>query len=270
MKVIKLLPLILSAVVALTSCKKELDFEYHDIPALPVIEGCLTPDGVRVSLTATTPMGEAMDRTRYTNAQMSLLDLTSGESVTLLPDAENYFTAPIEGVPGHDYQLSVSRDGRQYSAVATMYDAPTWLSLEFNWISMPYDDVAVLQGKFLEDPAVPDECFWIRIYRNGEIYLWAAMDDRSSDNGVLTFSIMTSRRDVDEEDDDEVLYDGDTVSCTLCRISRAMLEYLDALGNDSNGPVMFTEDMALGYFMATTPTSLSIDFHPDLIPNYND
>lgn len=46
---------------AMTSCEKELDFKYHDIAPLTVIEGELTPDGAKVGITLTTPMAEPMD-----------------------------------------------------------------------------------------------------------------------------------------------------------------------------------------------------------------
>ena len=38
--------------------------------------------------------------------------------------------------------------------------------------------------------------------------------------------------------------------------------------NDSNGPAMFSGDKCLGYFMATSPVSESIAFHPDEIPEF--
>ena len=62
----------------LVSCEKELDISYHNIDPLPVIEAELTPDGARVGITMTTPMGEPMDRTRLTDAVVTLTDLTDG------------------------------------------------------------------------------------------------------------------------------------------------------------------------------------------------
>lgn len=109
---------------------------------------------------------------------------------------------------------------------------------------MPYDNVAVLQGKFSDDAATDGDCYWVRLYRNGEIYTWAEMDDRTAEDGICTFMLMTSRQDTDEEDDDMVLVDGDVVTCTVCRISRAMHDYLEALKNGSNGSRLFTGDVA--------------------------
>ena len=79
---------------------------------------------------------------------------------------------------------------------------------------------------------------------------------------------MTSRKDTDEEGDDEVLFDGDVMTFTVTQISKEMHDYLEALQNDSNGPAMFSGPRVLGYFLASSPVSRSITFHPDLIPEY--
>ena len=141
-------------------------------------------------------------------------------------------------------------------------------SLEFNWIKMPYDQVAVFQGRFYDDEATEGDCYWIKLYRNGKIYQWGEMDDRSAVDGISTFITMTTRKDTDDEDDDTVLFDGDVLTCTVLPVSRAMHDYLEALQNDSNGPAMFSGDKCLGYFVATSPVSASIVFRHDEIPEY--
>lgn len=254
--------------LVLTSCEKELDIDYHDIAPITVIEGELTPDGVRVGLTLTTPMDEPMDRTCLTDALVTLDDLTEGQSYALSPDPEDFYVNDVAGIPGHDYRLSVERDGCLYEEVTTMF-APTEITgLEFNWIKMPYDHVAVLQVRFHDNPLVNGECYWVKIYRNGELYQWQELDDQRVDDGEVSYTIMTSRRDTDAEDDDEVLYDGDVVTCTVCPVTRDMYNYLETLRNDSNGPAMFTGPLCLGYFLASTPATATITFHPDKIPEY--
>lgn len=71
---------ILAAILmtALTGCEKELDFKYHDIDPIVVIEGELTPDGAKVGITMTTPMDEPMDRTHLTDATVRIEDITEG------------------------------------------------------------------------------------------------------------------------------------------------------------------------------------------------
>ncbi len=250
------------------SCEKELDFEYHDIDPLTVIEAELTPDGVKVGITYTTPMDEPIDRTRLTDAMVTLTDLTDGTVYNLQPDATGFFVDATPGIAGHDYRLVVERDGCRYEADATMYPPVEIESLEFKWIKMPYDYVAVFEGRFYDNATSNGDCYWVKLYRNGEIYQWSEIDDRGAVDGVCTFFTMTTRKDTDEEDDADVLYDGDVMTCTISPISRPMHDYLEALQNDSNGPAMFSGDVCLGYFIATSPVADSIVFHPDELPEY--
>ncbi|MDE6560758.1 MAG: DUF4249 domain-containing protein [Muribaculaceae bacterium] len=255
-------------IIAMSSCSKDLDFKYHDIDPLTVIEAELTPGGSRVAITLTTPMDEPMDRTRLTDATVTLRDLSTDTEFLLRVDRDGYFTDPTPGIPGHDYRLTVQRGTAIYEAETHMYPPTEIVSLEFNWINMPYDQVAVLQAQYLDDPSTDQECYWVKLYRNGEIYSWQEQDDRGAVDGVATFFTMTSRRDTDEEEDDEVLFDGDEMTFTVTQISKAMHDYLEALQHDSNGPAMFTGPRILGYFLASSPVSRTITFHPDQIPEY--
>ncbi|MDE7336127.1 MAG: hypothetical protein K2N10_07450, partial [Muribaculaceae bacterium] len=179
-----------------------------------------------------------------------------------------YYRNPDAGIDGHRYRLTVERNGQSFESETRMFGPTTIESLEFNWISMPYDDVAVLQGRFTDDTATTGDCYWVKIYRNGKIYQWGEVDDRGAVGGLCTYLTMTSRKDTDAEDDESVLFDNDVVTMTVCRISKEMHNYLEALANDSNGPAMFTGSRCLGYFLASSPAEKTIVFHPDEIPNY--
>lgn len=254
-----LLPILL---MLFGSCEKELDFKYHDIPALPVIEAELTPEGAKVALTMTTPMADPMDLTRYTDAQITLTDLDSSRIEFLSPDDSGYFVNPTPGIPGHHYRLDVEWNDKKYSATTLMYPSTQILSLEFQWINMPYDQVAVFQAQFEDDATTMGDCYWVKLFRNGKSYCWMELDDRGAVDGVGTCMTLTTRRDLSEEEEPSIIEEGDLIDVTICRISREMHDYLEALQNDSNGPAMFEGDKCLGYFMATSPVSDSLIFHP--------
>ncbi|MDE6229964.1 MAG: DUF4249 domain-containing protein [Muribaculaceae bacterium] len=254
---------------ALTACEKEIDFDYIDIEPLTVIEAELTPEGSVVAITLTTPMDEPMNRTRLTDATVTLTDLDADTTISLIPDADGNYVDPTPGAVGHRYRLSVERRGAVHEAETEMFGPAEIIGAEFNWIAMPYDDVAVFQAQFRDNPSTTGNCYWTKIFRNGKIYQWGEMDDRGAIGGVATYFTLTSRKNTDEEDDDTVLFDGDTVTVTVCPITRAMHAYLEALANDSNGPAMFTGPRCLGYFMASSPTSATVVFHPDEIPTFS-
>lgn len=255
-------------VLLLTGCEKEIDFDYIDIEPLTVIEANLTPEGIVVAITETTPMAEPMNQLPLTDATVTLADLDKRTAITLQTDSTGNYVDSTPGIAGHRYRLSVERNGNTHEAETVMFAATDIVSAELNWISMPYDEVAVFQGQSLDDSSTHGDCYWVKLYRNGKIYKWGEIDDRGATDGLVTYFTFTSRKDTDQEDDEDVLYDGDILTFTVSPVTREMHSYLEALSNDSNGPAMFTGPRCLGYFMASSPTSVSIIFHPDEIPSF--
>lgn len=259
---------ILIILITMQGCKKELDIKYKDIDPILVIEGQLSQNGANVRLTQTTPMDEPMNVTPITDAEVILKDLTEGTFLTLYPDDSGSFVSDIPGTEGHTYELNVTHGSGHYSAQCEMRAAAEILSVEFNWIKMPYDYVAVLQVSFKDNPSISGECYWVRLYRNGEAYMWNIKPDMYAQEGVINDVFMTSRKDLDEEDDATALRDGDVITATVSAISREMYDYLEAVSSDSNGPTMFNGDFCLGYFLATPISKESVVFRPDQIPYY--
>lgn len=258
--------LIIILCVGLTvGCKKELDFTYRDIPAIPVIEAELTCYGAKVVVTQTTPMDEPMNRDHMTeDVVVKLTDNDSGESFTLEPDSVGIFVSAYEGVIGHIYRLDVTIGQKCFTCEERMRAPVDSVSLAMSWIQMPYDDVAVLQVEFPDiDPETDGSCYWIRVKRNGDAYMWRAVKDIMATEGIVTDVMMTSRRDISEEDDATVLVDGDELEVSVTTISRVMYDYLVAIGSDSNGHMMFDGDFCLGYFLTGGVTEASIVFHPE-------
>lgn len=254
--------ILLILIVLMTSCEKELDFKYHEVDSQIVIEGAITQQGASVLITETTPMDEKLDLTPVTDADVVACDLNTGERRILYPNESGYFADDIPGEIGHEYRINVSYRGKSFEAECEMKPASQILGMEFQWIKMPYDYVAVLQVSFT-DSDKDDDCYWIRLYRNEEPYMWIVSDDRRALNGVISEVVMTSRKDLDEEDEKSMLKDGDVVSASVAPISRSMYDYLNAIQADSNGPQMFTGDFCLGYFLAAPISVSSIEFKPD-------
>lgn len=263
----QLLPALILAAASLASCEKEIDFKYHDIPPEPVIEGLLTDEGVSVRLTQTVATDEPFSPALTAGAEVTVTDLTEGLDYRLTPDSASVFTSgALRGIPGHTYSLTVRKDDRSYTCESTMLGAVKIVSAEFNWIKMPYDDVAILKVMFTAS-ADPMTCYWMRVYRNGEVYEWQGIDGRNVENGLVTGMMMTSRRDIDEEDEGEVLREGDVVDIEVMQVSRHMYDYLNSLNNgDYNGLRLFSGSSCLGYFLAAPVALTSVIYDPAAIP----
>ncbi len=259
---------LLILIVFFVSCEKELDFKYHDVESQTVIEGAVTQQGTSVLITETTPMDEKLDLTPITNANVVISDLSTGEKRNLYPNASGRYADNVPGIVGHDYRINVSYEEKSFEAECKMPSISQILGLEFQWIKMPYDYVAILQVTFTDNDT-EDDCYWIRLYRNDEPYMWIVSDDRRAVNGVINEVVMTSRKDLDEEDEKSALRDGDVVLASVAPISREMFDYLNAIQADSNGPRMFTGDYCLGYFLAAPISEATIVFKPDKMTVFN-
>lgn len=250
-----------SLALMLCSCEKELAFEYHFEPPKTVIEGTLDQDGAKVALTLTTPMDEPLDRTRLTDATVTVEDLNTGCVRSLLPDADGYFTDAIPGEPGHSYRLKVARGGVTYTSDCLMKAPTEILEMKFRWVKMPYDHVAALRISLADIPG-EESYYWVRLLRNGKGYQWMFINDKGMEDGTVMGATFTTRMDVDEEDEKNRLVDGDVVTAIVAPVSLGMIDYLVALGNDSNGPAMFSGGFCLGYFLAAPVCEKSVVFHP--------
>lgn len=264
----KILQYILSASVLLilSSCEKEIDFEYKDVPEQLVIEGLLTQDGVSVRLTKTVPTDEPFNDNTVTDAEVTVVDKTDGESCSLVTNEKGEFSYPgLLGETGHEYELTVTIGEDSYTSTSRMLPKSEIVSAEFNWIKMPYDDVAVLKVQFTVVKDMNTQ-YWLRVFRNGEPYEWQAIESRNAVDGLVTGMMMTSRKDIDEEDDDTVLKDGDQIDIEVFPISKEMGDYLNSLNNgDYNGNRMFSGSYCLGYFLAAPVSRTQLIFHPDQI-----
>ncbi len=260
--------LVLLPAVVLSSCEKELDFEYHEVESPLVIEAVLADDGPSVRLTHTTPMNEPMDLSPVAGALVSLTDLTTGETRALPLRDDGAYGDDISGVPGHEYMMDVKAGDKNFRASCKMAHGTEIVDMFFQWIKMPYDYVAVLQVSFREVPGDTDNCYWIRILRNGEAYSWGVADRQVAEAGIINVVTMTSRRDIDEEDESDVLRDGDEVTALVIPVSRRMADYLTALELDSNGPRMWAGDYCLGYFLAAPVAEKHVIYHPDQLTHY--
>lgn len=257
----------LIAIIVLTSCEKEIEFKYKDIPEQQVIEGLLTQEAVSVRLTKTVPTDEPFSQNTVTEASVIIFDKTAGEEYALAPDETGTFTSTgFVGKTGQEYELTVSIGECNYTSSSRMLSPSEIVSAEFNWIKMPYDDVAVLRVQFTEDDE-PRTNYWLKVYRNGEIYDWQAIDSRNAVNGLVTGLMMTSRKNIDEEDADTVLKDGDMIDIEVMPISKIMADYLNSLNNgDYNGYRMFSGAFCLGYFLAAPIARTQLIYHPEQIP----
>lgn len=270
-----ILPLLAAAVFS--SCEKDIDFDYHELDPITVIEANLSDTHTSVIITETTPVDEPMNRTRYTDATVLLTDLTTSESTLLTPDTEDTYTFPGAGIPGHSYKLTVDRSGKHYEATSAMLMPAKLLSFHFYRVAMPMEmSMIVSQVIFIDPPDTRGDCFIVRFFRNGELLSMGTISDiQATTQGLLIASTMMPDRysmpegyDIDDESLKKLLRDGDEITVSVTPVERGYYDYLVALKSGSNGPRMFDGDFCLGYFLAAPESEATLIYDHTTVPEY--
>ena len=255
----------------LTSCKKEIDFDFHETESLVVIEGRVTNEGSSVVITKSRSVTDSVRPHCLTGALVTIS--ADGKTTTLPYDAStDSYCSSLKGVAGTTYELSVDLDGHHYEASAYMSAPAPILSAGFYWMTV-LDERMLVYELWAVDP-YPSERnqYWYRVDRIShhphfegkqatEPYRWGVIDDRGFPPGKVFIDIMsTSEKAMDEDEEEQwksILYDGDSITCQLMTIDRPVYDYFSSLRAGQSGganPRSNITGGCLGYFAAGTVT----------------
>lgn len=266
----KILFIILS-VVALTSCKKEIDFDFNEIEPLVVIEGRVTNEGSKVLIT---PSRSVTDSIHPRCLQGATVTISAEGNTIILPydEASDSYYSPFSGVAGTTYQLSVDYDGHHYEASALMMEPAPIISADFYWMAMLDERMLVYELWALDPYPSQRNQYWYRIdrithhphfegKRMTEPYRWGILDDRGCPPGYVFLDMMSaSEKTMDKDEEDRwksILYDGDSITCQLMTIDRPVYDYFSSLRAGQSGganPRTNISGGCLGYFAAGSVT----------------
>ncbi len=256
----------------LLSCRKEIDFDYNEVSPIVVVEGRVTNEGTRVTITKSRSVSDSVKGNCLTGAVVVVGGNGFSETVDYDPKARCYHST-MRGRTGESYHLSVDFEGHHYEGEATMPIAAPVLSSEFVWFSV-IDERMVVYELWARD-ANPEErnYYWYRMDRishhphfmgrqKSEPYRWGVFSNRGNPPGLIYRDIwcMSERMaDEDEEDNwDRILYEGDTVTFQLMSIDRGTYDYFTSLRAGQRGganPVSNLTGGCMGYFTAGSLTN---------------
>lgn len=262
----RILYIILSA-MALTACKKEIDFDFNEVDPIVVIEGRVTNEGTAVRIT---PSRSVTDSVHARCLAGAVVTITADGTTTTLPyDASSdSYRSSMTGVAGTTYYLNVDFNGHHYEASSYMFPSAPILSTDFFWMSVLDNRMLVYELWAIDPDPTERNHYWYRIDRishhphfegktTTEPYRWSVIDDRGCPPGKVFIDIMTTSEkemDKDEEEDwDRILYDGDTITCQLMTIDLSVYDYFSSLRAGQRGganPRSNITGGCLGYFAA--------------------
>ena len=255
--------IIIGAAIALTSCEKVIDIDYHSSEPLYVAEGILSQDKTTVTLTTTQQMKENTQQGHYVeNALVVVSCKKEGSSDTLRYTRKGIYTSTYAGMPGLTYDIDIFVDGHHFTSSSTMQEAPVMKSLRFVWKEMLGERILFADLR-IDDIPNQSNYYFMHLYRNGVGYRWAVQSDEHKHNAELqTLFSCTSQRDMDKGDED-ALRDGDHIRLEVRSIDRRTYDYLYSLqGMDNKGsnPIANFTGGCLGYFSACHIKSRSLIF----------
>ncbi len=254
-----------------TACEKEIDFDYHEIDPLVVIEGRVTNEGSEVKITHSRSVNDSVQGKTLPGATVVIT--CDGHKETLsYHHADNCYKSSMKGQVGKTYQLSIDFDGEHYESISTMPAPAPIISTQFYWMKV-LDERLLVNILWAADPH-PDtrDYYYFRMDRRSshphalaksknhpKAYRWNVFDDRGNPPGLVYRDIhcmMERTAEEDEEDNwDRILYPGDTVTIQLMTIDQPTFDYFRTLNSGQGGganPVSNISGGCLGYFTAAS------------------
>jgi hypothetical protein len=239
-----------------TACSKVIDVDLNSADPQYVVEGAVTKGETvhRVSITRTLNFDEVGPFPAVSNAVVTITDNLGNSEVLVLVEPGIYETVAYPGVEGRTYTITVSVDGKVFTAQSTMP------------FQVPFDDLTVFPIIFgsdtlntlvpvRQDPAGIENYYQFVTYENGErVEGIQIQDDQLSDGQQQLQPIFNGE-----------LQPGDSEEVIMYCIDKPVFKYFFSLDASNSGnssapanPVSNFGKACLGYFSARTSESRSI------------
>jgi hypothetical protein len=251
--------------VSVNSCTKVINIDLNDSSPRIIIEGNISdqPSSCFVRISKSVNYNVPNIFPPVTGANVTIADNLGNSSVLTESYAGYYSAGSFSGIPGRSYSVSVTIEGRSYSATSAMpYPVPVDSISQDLFLFGNFGGngkIKFVKIQYL-DPAGKKD-----FYRFIEIINSKPTDAILVDNDVLRDG-ETITQDIIRRDPS--LQTGDTVQILLQTIDKQVFTYFEQLNqtlNDFGGqtatpanPVSNFNNGALGYFSAFAVTSATI------------
>ncbi len=241
----------------LTSCEKEIELDYKSVDGLYVIEGNLDSSTAVVQITQTRDMSAPANTEFIENAVVTIIN-PHGDQSTLNYAGDGVYNLPM--LPTNDfgaYQLNVSIDGENFSAISEIIDAaPQIVSTKYKWIEPEHSEEKRIQYRIsIQDRANMDNFYKYEIMINDSLRHWGVTKDSNRDGNMIEISMQTRS--------EENFTNGDKIRTEIQSINRVVYDYLYSVllsERTSSNPIDYFDGGCLGYFSAHNSTIIDYVF----------
>jgi hypothetical protein len=247
------------ALLAIAACKKVINVDLNNVTPQIVIEGnidnTLGVQPVVVKITKTVNFSADNVFPPVRGATVIITDSTTGRSFSLNEtDSGVYTTFQLSGIPKHTYILSVTAEGKQYTAKSTMPGTVGLDSVTFAENTDFNNKKEINAVVNFQDPTAAGNNYQFTEYLNGKLVPNIfVFEDRLSNGRYIEQPLFN---------DSAYLQKGDTLTLSMYCVDRSIYNYFFTLLNvtgDNNfqsatpaNPNTNFSNGALGYFSAHT------------------
>ena len=268
MKNLRLIPLLLMLILT-ASCEKEIPLDYRTVRPIYVAEVEMTADDITARLSTTRGVEEQRPDSGFVDhAVVTVRQEGTNWTDTLENRGRGRYALFYFAYPGKEYIVDIEIDGRHYQSSSTMHSMPQVNSFQLVWQDVLTEKMLFADLRLQDNPN-ENNYYFMHLYRNNVGYRWAIMDDRANPGAELQqlFSC-TTKRQMDEGTDSDVLHNGDQLRMEVRSIDRRAYDYLYSLqlmDNSGTNPIANFSGGLLGYFSAFQQVTLQMPFHQDSI-----
>lgn len=260
MKAIQFKPTVLGALLLLTliftACSKVIDVDLNSADPQYVVEGAVTKGETvhRIAITRTLNFDEVGPFPAVNNAVVTISDDAGNSEVLTLVEPGIYATANLLGVEGRIYTITVSVDGKVFTAQSTMPVQVPYTELTVFPVVFGSDTINTLIPQRV-DPAGIANYYQFNTYQNGErLEGIQIQDDEFTDGQEQLQPLFLGEFET-----------GDTAKVTMFCIDKPVFKYFFSLDASNSGnssapanPVSNFGKVCLGYFSARTSETHSV------------
>lgn len=226
----KLLTLVISAVLLLSSCEKIIELELENAEPVVVIDGGIS-DVLGHQLVKVSKTSDFTDPNQFNGLSGAMLMLTRSDgTITNFTEISpgTYQTPKMRGMPGTSYQLDVTVEGRTYSAKSTMPKKVVLDSLTFKQFSFFGTSNTYIAVNY-NDPRLTENQYRYILKVKGKTVDEKVSEDRFYNGNKVSDAIFFELED---------LVRGDSLLVEFQCIDRNVYRYFFSLGqiNNSSGP----------------------------------
>ena len=245
--------------ILLSSCKKDIEIDYHQVAPIYVVEASVSNEGMEARISQTNNMDDNSTTSNIDNAVVVVTG-SDGSSKTLTYSKNGIYKSSAVGVPGVEYTIDIQFDGHHFTSSSIMQKMPKMNNFRFIRKKIVTENYQMGE-LLLQDIPNEENWYFMHIYRNHLGYRWAVKRDDTNPNGELQQLFTFAREGSDDKD---LLQEDDWLHIEIRAIDKKSYDYfysMQIMDNTGTNPIPNFTGGCLGYFSAYSQITYDCEFH---------